>query len=124
MGLMDQIRVDVQTILTNGNDFAVDIVMIAPNAAMAAFKGLHSKHHFAVDLEGNQVNSKNSHITFSEQTLVDLGYPLRNLSGEVDLYRHRVNVKDSTGIVKNYIVGTWFPDETVGLITCILQDYE
>lgn len=124
MGLMDQIRLDVQAILENSNDFGVEITMTAPTLEVAIFTGFASKHHFALDAEGNQVNSKNSHISFSEATVVALGYPLRNVAGEVSLVRHKVAVKDSTGIVKNYVVGTWFPDETVGLITCLLQDYE
>jgi hypothetical protein len=36
---------------------------------------------------------------------------------------HVVNVKDSTGIVKNYVVLQNWPDETIGLITFILGDY-
>lgn len=124
MGLLDQIRQDIKSIVENGDEYGVEITMTAPTSEIAVFNGLHSKHHFAIDGEGNQVSSKNSHVSFSEATLTELNYPIRNANGEVDLLRHRVDVKDSTGLVKNYIVGTWFPDETVGLITCLLQDYE
>lgn len=124
MGLLDIAKRDLKTFVESSTGFAVDITMTAPDATVVTFKGLHSKHHFSIDGDGNQVNSKNSHISFAEKTLTDLEYPLRNAGGEVDLLRHRVDVKDSTGVVKNYIVGTWFPDETVGLITCLLQDYD
>jgi hypothetical protein len=36
---------------------------------------------------------------------------------------HLVNVKDSTGNLRNYVIMENFPDETLGMITCILGDY-
>lgn len=86
--------------------------------------GLASKHHINFDTDGNSVNSKNAHICLSEQDLIDNAYPYRNADEEVDLLRHKVNVKDSSGIIKNYVIIETFPSETVGLIICILGDYE
>jgi hypothetical protein len=68
------------------------------------------------------VNTKNAHIAISEKFLSDASYPYRNLSGEVSLKNHRIAVADSTGLVKNYVIREIFPDETIGLIVCILGD--
>lgn len=124
MSILENIRKDVQSITENDGDFAVEITLTAPNAAVAVIKGLHSKHHFSIDTDGVAVNSKNSHISFSEATLAALVYPLRNAGGEVALKNHKVAVKDSTGISKNYFISEWFPDEMVGLIVCLLVDRE
>jgi len=82
------------------------------------------KHHISIDTDGQVANTKNVHITVSEQLLIDESYPTRNVAGEVALKRHRIQYADSTGNQKDYIVREIFPDETVGMITCILGDYE
>jgi len=70
------------------------------------------------------VNTKNAHISFSEQQLIDALYPYRNTGDEVALFNHKIDVKDSTGNIKNYVIREWFPDETIGVILCILGDFE
>jgi len=123
MSILDNIRADIKTITENDEDFAVEITFTAPDLTVAVINGLHTKHHMSINTEGQMVNSKNTHISFSEASL-PLAYPLRNAAGEVNLKRHKISVKDSTGIVKNYTVAEWFPDETVGLIVCLLNDRE
>jgi hypothetical protein len=127
MGLIETINKDILKITTNLNEFGVEMTLTTPDDVVSAdIDGLHSKHHLAIDTDGNQVNSKSAHISFSEQELIDKEptYPIRNANGEVDLKGHKVTVKDSTGIDKNYVVREWFPDETIGLIVCILGDFE
>lgn len=122
MGLIDQINLAVKSITSNLNDFGVSITLTAPTLEVIIITGIHTKHHLGVDTDGNMVNSKKASIAFSESFLIN--YPCRNSNQEVDLNNHKVSVKDSTGIVKNYIVQQWFPDETIGLIVCILEDFE
>lgn len=124
MGLTDTINEDIQQITSDLDGFGVSIKLTAPNDTIIDIVGLTSKHHLGYDTDGNQVNTKNAHISFSEKFLIDASYPLRNASGEVDLKGHLADVKDSTGVVKKYIIREWFPDETIGLIVCILGDYE
>lgn len=123
MGLINTIQNDVLRFTTNLNEFAVDILLTAKTSEVLAIQGIHTKHHLGIDTDGNMVNSKKASIAFSESLLI-APYPCRNISQEVDLNGHQVGVKDSTGIVKNYIVQQWFPDETIGLIVCILEDFE
>ena len=124
MSLINQIQKDILSITTNSTEFGVAINLEAPTAETIDIIGLHTKHHLGIDTDGNQVNTKNAHISFSEDAFIDSGYPIRNLNGEVSLKNHIVTAKDSTGNNKKYIIREWFPDETIGLIVCILGDYE
>jgi len=124
MNLIDQAKADIEQITSNLNEFAVEIIFTSPTEQTATISGLHTKIHLGVDTDGLAVNSKKAHISFSEKFLTDASYPVRNSSGEVNLRNHRVSVKDSTGNLKNYTVKEIFPDETIGLITCMLDDFE
>jgi hypothetical protein len=123
MSLLDQARADIEQITSNADDFGVSITFLAPdNVTTITINGLHTKHHLGVDTDGNRANVKNAHISFAESLMI--GYPIRNAAGEVNLAGHKVTVKDSTGVDLQYIIREWYPDETVGLIVCILGDFE
>jgi hypothetical protein len=123
MALLDDIRQDVLDITSDQDEFGVEIVFTAPNGQTATVGGLHSKHHLGFDVNsGTDIKVKNAHISVSESLLVSANYPVRDSRGEVLLQNHQVRVKDSTGIVKKYVVQQWIPDETLGLILCILGD--
>lgn len=123
MGLIEQAKSDIKDITSNLDEWAVSITFTAPTGEIATVNGLHSKHHMSMDTDGNRINSKNAHISVSEELLTAKNYPVRNKKGEVKLNDHKVNVKDSTGISKNYVIREGFPDETIGLITCILGSH-
>jgi len=122
MGLIEQAQSDIKDITSNLDEFGVSMTFTAPTNETATVNGLHSKHHMSVDTDGNMINSKNAHISVSEALLTAKNYPVRK-NGEVDFKDHKVSVKDSTGIIKNYVIREWFPDETIGLITCILGNH-
>lgn len=86
--------------------------------------GFVSKHWINFDTDGNGVNTKNAHICIDEDLLTEGGYPVRNSDKEVHLKGHKVSTPDSSGVIKEYVIKEWFPDETLGLIVCILGDYE
>lgn len=123
MGLAEQAILDMQAI--TAGDWGVSISLIAPNGQTATVRGIHTKHFLGVDAEGKEVSDKKASVAFSELNLTaaNASYPLR-INNEVSITGHRVNVADSTGNVKNYIVRTCLPDEAVGLIVIILNDYE
>lgn len=124
MGLIDQAKIDMKDIITDIDGFGVAMSFTAPTAQTAAITGLHTKHHLSFNSDGIAVNSKNAHCSFAEKSLTELNYPFRNAKGEVYLKGHRVNIKDSTGITKLYVIREFFPNETIGMITCILGDFE
>lgn len=123
MSLIDQIKQDIKDITSNSNDFGAQLVFVAPTLETATIFGLHSKHTMSQDTEGNRINSKNAHISFSEELLTELNYPTRNAAGEFTLIGHKVTVMDSTGLSPTYKISENYPDETIGLMVCILKDY-
>lgn len=86
--------------------------------------GLAVKHHISVDTEGLAVNGKNAHVSISEELLTAASYTVRNAELEVSLEGHRVEWKDSTEVLKKYVIRESYPDEKVGMIVCILGDFE
>ena len=124
MSLIAQAQADIKQITSNLGEFAVDIKLINTLNENIEIQGLHTKIHLGVDTDGNMVNAKKAHISFSEDNVLALGFSIRNIKGEVDLRKWKVDVKDSTGIVKKYSIQQWFPDETIGLISVILEKYE
>lgn len=127
MGLIERAKKDVEKITTNKSDWAVDLTLYAPTGEIATIPGIHSKRNVEVQLEGGQLtNSKLAHVSFSEpKLLTDFPlYPLRDAKSQVHLKGHRVKVKDSTGTECMYMIREWKPDETIGLIVCILGDFD
>lgn len=125
MGLIAQIKNDIELITSNTDGFGVSMTFTAPTSEVATINGLHKKHHLGIDQHlGTPVNTKTASVSFSEKFLIDVNYPVRNASGIVNLKGHLVAVKDSTGTIETYIIEQWFPDETIGLIVCILGTYE
>lgn len=126
MGLRDQAKADIRQFTTDKDSgFAIDITIRSRDLTKSAIvSGLHTKHRLGVDTDGNMVESKKAHVSFSEKLLSDQGYPVRNSDGELILVDHRISVADSTGVVKEYVVQSTYPDEMLGYIVCILVDYE
>lgn len=122
--LTDQAKADIEQITSNLDEFGIAISLTSLTNVTVDVKGLHTKHHISIDTDDNLVNTKNAHIAISEKFLTDAGYPVRNAAGEVSLFNHKVTVKDSTGLNKQYVIREFFPDETIGLIVCILGDFE
>lgn len=117
-------RRDSKKYITSGG-FEEDLTMTTPGGGTSIeITGFVSKHWINFETDGSAVNSKNAHICIDEDLLVSMSYPVRNSEKEVDLFKHRVTTKDSSGIDKNYVIKEWFADETLGLITCILSDYD
>jgi len=125
MNLTDRAILDAQQISSNGNDFGVSAIFVAPTSETATVNVLHVKHNTGFDFEtGVRVNSKIASIAVSEGLLISAGYPTRDSANECTLKNHRVSVKDSTGLLKEYKVSENYPDEKIGLIVLILIDFE
>ena len=123
MGLREQAKADIAAITSNLDEWGWVLKFDDKNGNLATINGLHTKHHLGVDTDGNRVNSKNTHCSFSEQFLTVRGYPVRNEKKEVAMIGHLVTAVDSAGIEWTYVITENYPDEKVGLIVCILGDY-
>lgn len=100
-----------------------DIKLSTPdNSLTINLKGIHTKHHISFDDSGQRINAKNAHILIDEKDLTLFDYPYRNQTGNVALIAHKVEVADSNGDVKKFIINETYPSETFGLIVCILGD--
>lgn len=125
--LFDIIKRDAKFMINKGG-YQVEIEMTTASGSQTInITGWAVKVSGSFDSDGNQVNTKNVHITIDESVLTSLGYPVRtNKKGipEVDLIGHKVNYVDSSGFLKNYIVRENFPDENLGLINVGLGDYK
>lgn len=84
--------------------------------------GTASKHFNSMSTDGIPMRGKNAHVTIVEADLVSQNYPVRNHTGDVAMKDHYVDVPDSTGVVKHYIVQDSFPDEALGTILLILGE--
>lgn len=125
MSLLDRIKADVKRIVSNTDEFARMATFTAPSGETATVPVLHTKHHLGLDAQLQKfVNTKNAHLSVSEDVLLYEMYPVRNANGEVNLQFHKVRVADSTGTEVLYNIDQWFPNETIGLITCILGTEE
>lgn len=124
MGIsLDRIRAHTRHFVTSGTA-SEDIILSTPNASLTVnTTGYVTKHWISFDSDGGSINSKNAHICLDEKTLTYLGYPVRNSNEEIYLFNHRISVKDSSGVLKEFVIKEWFPSETFGLIACILGDY-
>jgi len=120
---MQLARRDSKFFVTNGG-FEESITITTPSRdKVVSLTGFATKRFINFDSDGLPINSKNAHISIDENILIKEGYPVRNAKGEVNLLKHIVAYPDSTGIIKKYVVRENFPDETLGLIVCILNDY-
>lgn len=123
MGLIEQAKKDWKQITSNTNDFGVEIQFDAPSGETATVVGLHTKHNVKYDDNGMRVNSPNAHVSVSESLLTEQYYPVRNADGIVSMFRHKVSVRDSNGTLITYVIDQAWPDQTIGVIVCVLGNY-
>lgn len=117
MGLINLARAHVKRFTSDANHFGVPIVCTAPNDDTVTLNGYATLHHTSYDEEGILIDSKVSSIAISEDLLIN--YPVRNSNGDVDLSGHTFLVAG-----KSYMTRNFYPDETLGLIVVILQEWQ
>lgn len=106
-------------------NFSKEVTLYTPNkSANYTIRGLASKHHLKVSPNtGLAINSENIHISFSEKTLNDLGIVTRDINNKVVLLNYLVKITESSYMQGDYKVIENWPDETLGLIICILSTH-
>lgn len=129
MGLLEQIRKDVQFILTDSTASPLSAVTLTTPAAYdpqvtVTLNALAIKHSLPVYNDQNIVMeiTRTARVTFSETVLSTLEYPVRNIKGEVQLKGHFVSFVDSAGLTYNGIINMVAPDRTTGDIVCTIGD--
>jgi len=118
MSVLDLARRDWKAF--SQSDFSEEITLKPSSLAESVtVRGLATNHHYSVDDDGIPVNSKNVHITISEEVLTEAGYTVRNSDNEVDMVGHLVTFRSN-----NYKIAQTMPDNTIDHIVCFLVDYE
>jgi len=120
---MEQIQADILDITSNGDDFGVALEFTAVDGTTTAtVNGIASSHHLRVDYDGTPVIGRNVSISVAEAALVAESFPTRNAAGEIKLRNCTVKWTDATGTEKTYFIDNAHPDDTIGLIVCVLKD--
>ena len=116
MGLMDQIKSDVQQFTSNTNDFGVMLTFTSPTSVVKEVAGYFADHSLEFDENGNPIVGRKTTVCISEQSLIDAGYSsVRNSRGLITLDGHFVSINTSL-----FSVEQWQPDYTINLITLFL----
>lgn len=122
--LLEKARFDARKMVLKGG-FAVDVEFTTKDEILTVYtSGLKTKHHINLDSDGLPINSKNAHVCLDEKELTELGVQVRDLNGEVNIIGSRLKVEDSSGVFRDYVITENLPNETLGLIVCILGDVE
>lgn len=124
MSFTDLAKADWKRFTGDVNGWGTAIKFTIPGGGTSVdVVGLAVKHHINVDTEGIAINGKNAHISISEELLTAESYVTR-VNEEVSLEGHTVEWIDSSGVLKKYVIRETYPDEKVGMLICILGDFE
>lgn len=94
-----------------------------PDLNKIVINGLATRHSTSYDPDtGLPMLGENCHCSFSEKTLNELGFATRNANNKIIVKGWLVSWADITGITQYRIVEV-SPDETLGLIKCMLEFY-
>ena len=134
MGLLDQIRRDVNHILTSKATAPMsDVVFTTPidvepevSVTCVALAVKHSIPLYKSNYQETNIVTavgRTARVTVSEAALVALDYPVRNGDNVVDMKDHKVQWVDSAGLTYTGIIRMQEPDETTGNIVFTVGDH-
>jgi hypothetical protein len=122
MNLMQQAKADVESILGNTSEFAMELTFIAPNSTELTTTGQFFDRT-AVFSEGEtDLSTKHVVIHVSEKPFTDADYPMR-IDGVISFKNHLVRCTYADGRIITFKVFDTQPDESINMITLQLQTY-
>jgi len=126
MNITNRAQQLIQRITTNNvTGFGTSVIFVNPdNTITKTVSALQTKHMLKQDENGFRSVARTASIAVSEAALIEAGYPTRNMQNEVDLLQHKVTWTDVSGLEWTYSVRQNRPDENIGLIVLILDDYD
>lgn len=105
---------------TNNGGFEVAAMLSSPSfTTPLELQVLYSRHHLAYNTDGQAVDDAQVSVSIAEADLLAGNYPYQS-NGDIMLRDHKIVLSDTTG-EKTYIIDRAFPDQTLGLILCILS---
>lgn len=124
MGLLDKAREEMQRFIVDTDGFATEATFTAPDTSTCTVGVRYNNHKETMVAEGEENVVQVATIAVSEEVLKDQSYPTRDSNDLIHFQHHLVDVSDSTGDTKNYIIDNWYPDENFGLIVLVLKAKE
>lgn len=122
--LRQQAKSDWERFSTEGG-FETPVKFIAPEGEEAEFSTLAFDVRLDFETEGGDLSVNKNHITFPESKLIAANYPYRDqVTNNINLSGHCVEWTNTSGILKKYSIEKVSPDQTVGMITCFLANFE
>lgn len=121
MGLIEDAKSLAQTITSDLNDFAVNVVFTSPTSQTANIKAIAVDHSNTFDELGNPITGAMVVITVSEQLLINEGYTTRNAKNQANLNGHFVVINYADGKSINHRIYDCRPDYTINLFTLFLE---
>lgn len=123
MGLMERAKQDVQQILGNKNEFALDLVFFAPTGETFQTVGHFFDRTIQYNIDDSSIAGNTVVVHVSEQPFIDFGYPLRDSNGLISIHNHLVTGTYADGQTKKFKVFSFDPDYSINLITIYLSHY-
>lgn len=118
MSVLDLARRATREILNDG--FSTELTITPTGATSVQINGTTSVHSQTYDTDGLPVIGKNSHCTFSELDLTDLGVTTRDANGDLKMRDWKVSFDDQIGTY-NCKFGELMPDRGLGIIVVKLN---
>lgn len=116
--ILDLARHNAREIMNGG--FNTELTITPKGESPVVIKGLATRHSQGFDTDGLPIISDNSHCTFSELDLTDLGVVTRDAKGNLNIKGWKVSFDDAIG-PGEYKFSESMPDNTLGLIRITLS---
>jgi hypothetical protein len=105
--------------------FANSITLTDPSGKTEIIKGRTGQVHALIDPDtGIPVSVKNAYCSIRIKTLFDLGFKLPKAQPDNTKKPWTAQFADINGIIRKYRVNESRPDQTLGLITLMLEDFK
>lgn len=124
MSLRARAAASVRFILENAAGFAVPITVTNPSGVTVALLGLTKDIAQKIDPEtGVLVAAREASVTLSIASLQELGVGLPQAIASRQSKPWVVQFYDQLGVLHTFKVSDARPDQTVGAIVCMLEEY-
>ena len=124
MGLRQQARLDVRTILRDTDGFAWPVVVTDPDGRSACIKGFSTDIADLIDPEtGQAISGRQAEVSLSMDSLRTAGLSHPAHIASEDGKPWLIRFEDIEGIPHTFKVMRSAPDRAVGLILCFLEAY-
>ena len=123
MGIMLRASQDLQTILGNKNEFALDLVFTAETGQVLQTTGLFFDRSIQYSIENSDITGNTVVVHVAIKPFTDAGYPIYDANGLVSVHGHLVLGTYADGTQKQFKVFSFDPDYSLNMATIYLDHY-